>query len=888
MKEPTPPDIADPLDFDRRRSKVANRLFGGRAPNAATIGRYTVLRRLGSGGMAVVYAAYDESLDRRVALKLLLGAPSSERDNRETRLKREAKAMARLSHPNVASVYEIGSHETDAGHTMTFIAMEFVDGENLRRWFVADHSTHDALGLLLRAGEGLAAAHAAGLVHRDFKPENVMIGSDGAVKVVDFGVAAWTEGHAAQTSSEDVLSTTSDATLTASGQNPGTPAYMAPEQLAGDPANARSDQFAYCTTAYEVLTGQRPFGAKTVAELVTAIRDETPPNAAELPRHVYTALLRGLAHDPAQRFASMSALLQAMSFDAKRRWRRVGVGVVVLAAVGGGGFVSAQLGRVAPCEDGARRVASVWTAERQKTIAVAFEQTGLPFASAAWAQTQTSLGRWAADWGSMRDQACEATRVHATQSVDILDRRIVCLDRAWAGFTAILDTLEQADAASVSEASAVADTPARLASCADVLALLESVPLPQSPDVRAEVSEVQARIASLTAAHRLGRLRGVLAEADALLLRAEQTTHAPTIARAHRIVGFANRSAGNERASVGALKQGLSEAQAAGDPELFADLSITLAGLLSSGQDAHDVALDYLALADGALRKLGDPPDLRGVWHNQRGTVLRNAGRYADAVASVEASLELAERAGSDASEAAHARSTLGILAKDLGRPEDGLAMLERAQVLLATEYGVSHPKACRGLNRIASVLINLRRWDEASAQIQTCIACFERALGETHVDLAPALGNYAAILFAQGEVEQAQLLFEREIAVVQAQRGPGSAAEAEALAGLARIHRRRREFDRAYDVVSRAIEITIERRGPYTRPLLFHYYFRASVALALRRLQEAQNDIERFVAVLNQIEAGGDGVPSAVHPMRPGVDVLRGRVLAARGDKQG
>lgn len=123
---------------------------------------------------------------------------------------------------------------------------------------------------------------------------------------------------------------------------------------------------------------------------------------------------------------------------------------------------------------------------------------------------------------------------------------------------------------------------------------------------------------------------------------------------------------------------------------------------------------------------------------------------------------------------------------------------------------------------------------------------------------------------------------------MVQAERGPGSAAEAEALAGLARIHRRRREFDKAYDVVSRAIEISIERRGPSARPLLFHYYFRASVALALRRLQQAQNDIERFVTVLNQIEAGGDGVPSAVHPMRPAVDVLRGRVLAARGDNQG
>jgi serine/threonine protein kinase len=314
----------------------------GELPRGANVGRYLVLRALGHGAMGVVYAAYDPELDRKLAIKLLRAHVSGRLDDSEarSRMAREAQAMARLAHPNVVTVYDVGTHEGQV-----FVAMEFVEGQTLKHWCAeGKRSWRDLRDIFVAAGRGLAAAHAAELVHRDFKPENVLIGKDGRVRVGDFGLArsaAAAEPTSRVAFEETAIESGSDAlsaTLTRTGAFLGTPAYMSPEQLLGRKADARADQFSFCVAMYEALYGQRPFGGTTIGDLTFEImngRVKAPAAGSKVPAWLHKVILRGLAADPEQRFASMEDLLAAFSrdpADRRRRWLLAAAALVVVAA----------------------------------------------------------------------------------------------------------------------------------------------------------------------------------------------------------------------------------------------------------------------------------------------------------------------------------------------------------------------------------------------------------------------------------------------------------------------------------------------------------------------------------------------------------------------------
>jgi tRNA A-37 threonylcarbamoyl transferase component Bud32 len=285
------------------------------------IGHFEVLHELGEGGMGVVYAAYDQHLDRNVAIKLL-HARGSRVDTAHERMIREARAMARLSHPNVVQVHEVGEFRGQ-----TFVAMEYVEGLTLRQWLDATpRSWREVLEILRQAGLGLAAAHQAGIIHRDFKPDNVIVGADQQVKVLDFGLARWNEDEelpalAPERVAASGLDSADEANLTKTGFMMGTPAYMSPEQYKGKPADARSDQFSFSVALYEALYGRRPFIGKTAAQLSRAITTQAPlppPDDTEVPEWVHRMVTRGLARAPGERFPSMDVLLAGFDdFKAK-------------------------------------------------------------------------------------------------------------------------------------------------------------------------------------------------------------------------------------------------------------------------------------------------------------------------------------------------------------------------------------------------------------------------------------------------------------------------------------------------------------------------------------------------------------------------------------------
>jgi len=269
-----------------RIETVLERMRQGPEAPRVPLGRFTVQAVLGRGGMGVVLAAHDPRLDRRVALKLV--------DDARSDALGEARALARLSHPHIVGVYEVG--EVDG---VPFIAMELVEGRTLRAWLQADDAPdrRARLEAFLAIARGLHAAHEAGIVHRDFKPDNVLVGRDERPRVVDFGLSR----------------RSGDAE--ASGRLSGTPAYMAPEQWVGRPADARSDQFAFCVALYEALYDRRPFPGDTLVALMERVTEGEPaevPAAARDDVRLHAAILRGLRRDPAARWPSMAELVREL------------------------------------------------------------------------------------------------------------------------------------------------------------------------------------------------------------------------------------------------------------------------------------------------------------------------------------------------------------------------------------------------------------------------------------------------------------------------------------------------------------------------------------------------------------------------------------------------
>ncbi|MEM6295472.1 MAG: protein kinase [Myxococcota bacterium] len=428
------------VEYARVKSLVRGALFG-RGDTPVRIGRFTVLGRLGQGAMSVVYAAYDDELDRKVALKLL--RPEGNDAQASARLRREAQAIARLSHPNVVPVYEVGEHDGEL-----FIAMEFVRGATLRTWLETARGWPELRDVLQQAAQGLAAAHEAGIVHRDFKPENVMVGDDGRVRVLDFGVAAL--GESGQHRDDAGVLQTRAGTLI------GTPAYMAPEGLARRVVDARGDQFSFCVVALEAASGRRPFEGETIEALQRAV--ETGPSSstgADLSPGVRAALLQGLSSDPEARHASMAPLLRALDPPAAPRWRTP----VVTSLVGAGVLAGAwSMSRTDDrCRTAEADLAAVWGSQARSEATRALADAQPPVALGTWTDATLALDGYADRWLNARTEACERGPDDDETALQVA----LCFEWALSDLGRVVDPLREG-AASVAE-----DVPSRVASLFD-------------------------------------------------------------------------------------------------------------------------------------------------------------------------------------------------------------------------------------------------------------------------------------------------------------------------------------------------------------------------------------------------------------------------------------
>ncbi|MCX4239449.1 serine/threonine-protein kinase [Paraliomyxa miuraensis] len=882
-----------------------------------TIGRYVIVSRLGEGAMGMVYLAYDPQLDRRVALKVLRRRTRSSRASRERqqRLRREAQAMAQLNHANVITVHDVG-----VADGRVFLAMDYVEGQTLRDWLDARRRPwRQALRTLIEAGRGLAAAHDAGVVHRDFKPENVLVGNDGSVKVMDFGLARPRAGNERSSGVADTGEPAGDGPaeraptaaapsvpglpgqgvqpsevetevgdadedpgrdwwkgesglisiersgvqLTRSGDVLGTPSYMAPELFEGGEANASTDQFAFCVALYEALHGVRPFAGETMAALAfnTSRGSITPPpRGHRVPAWLGRLVRRGLSTQPERRYPSMQALLDALVRGASRaRLRRAGAiaaGLVVL----GGGLSYAIVPRSAPCRGGEEHLRPVWNEERAAAIAAAFEATGVTYADEALARARQRLDDYASSWVGVYTEVCEATAVHGRQSPEELDRRIACLDERLAELDALLQVLGEADQRVTERAAQAASELRAPETCAaESLRDPEGNGSPEEEKLRASMRRAEALDHAGRYDDAAALAREVAAEAE---LRGEPAMRAESLVQ----LGLAEDSAGNYVAAAEHLRKAYFVANEHGLDRVAAEAAVGLIGTEGIRLARGDDGLSWGRHAEAALDRLGPDDPLRGQFEAALGGLAMQRLELVDARKHYEKALAIERAAlGDDHERVAMLLTYLGVVLEQQGRSEDAVASFEQAIEIHRRVLGPEHPQLTVLHNNYAVVLFGRQDWAGAQAQLEQALAIQRKVQGD-HPGTALFIGNLGSALILQGKIEEGRALMEEALAMNEKLLGPEHPDVALSLANLAEVVATAGDLGGARRLNERALSIMEKLGGPDNERVAQISHNLGMLDLHEGMAQRGHDRCQRAVEILEQ--AGGPNQPSLPEPL--------------------
>ncbi|MBI5549708.1 MAG: protein kinase [Deltaproteobacteria bacterium] len=708
------------------------------------IGRYLTLAPIGEGGMGQVFSAFDLQLERKVAIKLLRPdvAEGESSASAQARLLREAQAMAQLSHPNVVDLHDFGTYEGGV-----FLAMGLVEGGDVLHWLRREaRSPKEILAVFLAAGRGLAAAHAKGIVHRDFKPPNVLVGSDGVARITDFGIARADPETGAPSPSASLSSP-----LTLAGAVVGTPGYMSPEQLAGEPATPLSDQFSFAVSLWQALYGKRPFGGINATEQLEAIckgEVEPEPAGSRVPQRLRRILLRALAEQPEKRFPSMEALLDELAADPwarRRRWLTAGA-IVLAAFVVGAGLLQSRLERRRLCHDARSQLGGIWDGSRRATARKAILESGHLRAASTWAALEPLLDRYADQWAAMSEQACVAALVEGTESAHLFGLRSECLQRRHAELGSLVGLMERANPAFVERASQVASALSPLSACANAAALRANA-LPADAATREEIERVEEGLAQV----RLHRTAAQYAEADALLARLREAAvrleHRPLQAKVELQAGLLHEETDELKQAERALLRAIARAEAGGDRATLAAAASRLMYVVGLSSERAEEGLAWGELASGALEALGTAdPALEADVYSDRCAVYLSIARYPLALAEGRRALELRRLAfGEEHYLVARSLNNLAMSLEHLGQLAEGLEQIRQAVRIADKVLGPDHPQTLLFTNNLSVLLRDLGRLDEAESVALNGFVRSQNSLGEGH-----RVTSYAAFSLAR------------------------------------------------------------------------------------------------------------------------------------------
>ena len=797
----------------------------------ATIGRYVVLGLVGRGGMGEVYAAYDPELDRKVAVKLLRVKPGNGVSLNEGRQRtlREAQAIARLSHANVVVVYDVGTFRDQV-----FIAMEFVEGNTVTYWLAAQtRSWQEVLRVFRAAGRGLTAAHEKGLVHRDFKPDNVMVGRDGEVRVMDFGLARQVadkpapEGappakrapvliaeHGPGAADADDQMTTIllngpptgpptpaggtdsqpsqpsqphsgmfEVQLTRTGAMMGTPAYMAPEQFLGTATDARTDQFSFCVALYEALYGERPFSGNTMFALTTAVvqgQVKEAPQSSKVPLWVRKVLLRGLRAQADERYPSMHDLIDALGKNPNAaRIRFLAVAAVALVPVAlTVGVHQSLANHKSICGAGPARLTGVWDLSaagepepaRQAAIHSAFLHTGKSYANEVYATVNRILSGYSQSWAKMYREACEATNARGEQSAEVLDLRMTCLQERLGGLRALTDVFSDANGQVVENAVSAANNLGSLDRCADVPLLRSVVRPPEDPKTRARVAELRQQLAGVKALYDSGRYHEGLKDAPGRIDEVRALGYQPLIAETLFVMGMMYCKSNDVPAAERALVDSYLAADASRDDEVRAEDATNLVWVVGYQEGRYADAQRWAKYADAILQRLGGHVLLQAWLLNNLGGLFEIRGEREAALRMQQEGLALKERAlGRDHPDVGISEGNLAVVLTALGRNQEALEHVDRSIEILENGLGAGHPDLATQLNNRGEILNALGRSRDARTSFEKARIVWERELGLDNPNLAYALTGIGTSYLSEGDTSNAIVPLERAFKIREA-----------------------------------------------------------------------------------------------------------------------
>ncbi|HLL21252.1 MAG TPA: serine/threonine-protein kinase, partial [Kofleriaceae bacterium] len=801
-------------------------------------GRYRIIDILGEGGMGRVYRARDIRLERDVAIKVHSVVAV---DGRQWSF-REAAALAQLSHPNVVTVFEVG---TWSEHP--WVAMQYVPGGTARTWLAAKpRATSDIIALFVAAGRGLAAAHEVGIVHRDFKPDNVLVTAEGQPLVADFGLAL--ELRKPDQHANFVL---------------GTPAYMAPEQWEGRAVGAAADQFAYAVALWEALAGERPFQAATEPELREALHRPPRAPARPMPRHIEAALRRALATDPAARWPSMAPLLDALARDPRRARRRVvalAAAAVVLVGIGVAGASwthRTSAVQEAPCA-GATAALADTTALREKL-------------SASDARALARVDDWIERWRSGRTAACEDTYVRRTQPPTLLELRELCFDRALAGVHTVLGEL----AKKPTDQSRLVEQLPVLAECSDVTSLARIAPLPKDATERAVIEELSAGLAKVEVLRMAGKLEDSRVLLAVIEARAQATGRNELVAEAllaRGAMAIADNKYDRAQAPFESAAKLASEAR---DDRLVARAWLSVLDLLVARLEKIEDATKMIPVAQAAVLRAGNTPRLRADMLGTLGDVSVARGELATARAQYTESIALYEQVFGENVELARKLNRLASIASALDDGAAARSHLRRAADILERLYGKRYRHLGVIWTTLGAVEFRAGQFGEARALLERALALKEEAGGKTTPTLVPTLTDLSLTLVQLEEYELAETHIRRALDLARAAYGPDHAKVVHAMLVLARLQIARRDWRGAEETVATAL--VLQKRHGAALPLDEIERANATILLHAKRYDEARAAVQRALPIA--LTQGAESYAAAkTHEMIGRIEQARGR----------
>lgn len=803
----------DPLGETARSGR---RVEGWELARGDLVGRYVVISRLGAGGMGVVYAAYDPDLNRRVAIKLLIDERSADSAARD-RLLREAQAMAQLAHPNVVTVYDVGTLRDQV-----WIGMEFVEGQTLTQWLKdSRRKWRETLEVFQLAGQGLLAVHGTGLVHRDFKPDNVMIDKQGRVRVMDFGLARSLGLGSAESIAHSVRSGADskvlNKTLTEFGTLVGTPRYMAAEQWEQREVDARTDQFSFCVALWEALFGQLPFEGTTLPELVASVTQGIllpPPSSTGVPAWLVVVIRRGLAADPSLRYPSMSELLAALSRDPTARRRRAILTLLLASLVVGfvwRGVLEPPLRtRCALLENGLK---GVWDEDRQREVTTAFMGTGLPFAVKASIDVSRQLVMYSQEWRMQADLVCEAAE-GGGDSASVQTLSSLCLERRRAELLALVDVLATADAATIENAHASVERLRPPALCTDPSALaseMSAAPLPADRRLAAEVWSLRDQLATVRFLESSGRYDEGVKRIQAIEVDGVKV--------------------GDDAVLAEILLQ---KAILLDRKLMFAEAdSVLLAVLVAAERSEHDILrAEAMVFRIELIGHLASRLDTMEYWIDPATALVRRVAPHA----VLEGKL----------------LRNVGLMRYRQGNFDGAVELLEKSVRLLAGLLKEGDPILIGTLLELGRTYWRAGRSEDALRVLTRARSLAERELGSEHPILIDIYRNLAN---ADGHNE---FLYRRSIEIAAGVFGRDHASAAPAMSNLGIVYRSRGDYARALELFRRAAAISRQSLGDHPSTAT-PYVNAGDVLIQLGRLEEALDLLTEALGVYDRIYPGGN-----------------------------